>query len=170
MEPFSTLEIISDPSFPGYNIIKFSFITVSLIILGTIIYLLRESTYLEDRFEKDLFELLRLKPASMGRIAREWRKTNKRLESEEESDYKLAVLEADSLVNKVLERMEIEGEDLEEKLENVSEDQISNLGQLRIAHRTRNNIAHDPDYRVEKEEAKDLLKVYEKSLQDLKAF
>jgi len=46
---------------------------------------------------------------------------------------------------------------------------LPNLEEARAAHQTRNNIVHDPNYRLSLDEARKILAVYEKSLIDLQA-
>jgi hypothetical protein len=86
-----------------------------------------------------------------------------------ESEYKLAVIEADSVLDDILKRMGFAGQTLGERLEKLTSASLTNIEEVREAHKTRNNIVHDPNYRLSLDEARKLISIYEKALVDLQA-
>ena len=58
-------------------------------------------------------------------------------------------------------------ESLGEKLEEITPDILPNLEEVNEVHKMRNNIIHDPAYRLDLEEAKRILSAYEKAIQNL---
>jgi len=94
-------------------------------------------------------------------------KIKKRLEKGDESNLKLAIIEADEIVNNILERAGYKGKDMGERLKQISPSQIANINDLRRAHRFRNKIVHSPDVKINKEDAKRAIEIYQKIIQDL---
>lgn len=103
-------------------------------------------------------------------MEKNWAKITARLKAELESEWKIAIIEADSILNDILMRMGFGGETLGERLDKLTAAFLSNLQQVREAHKVCNNIVHDPDYRVSLDEAKRVVGIYEQALRDLQAF
>jgi hypothetical protein len=104
----------------------------------------------------------------MAKNREAFKKIMERLKSQNEDEAKLAIIEADDFLNESLNKIGYKKEQsLGEKLDETAPDIIPNLEEVREVHNIRNNIIHDPAYRLELEEAKRLLLVYEKALQSL---
>jgi len=112
-------------------------------------------------------DLVAFKSYEIKKFEKVWVKIKKRLESPLESEYKLAVIEADDLLNEILKKMKYKGESLGERLNQITADIISNIGEVRKAHDAYNNIIHDPDYQTTLEQAQKFIKIYEKAFQGL---
>ncbi len=161
-------EIISfliSPDFSGWLLIlKIVFLILALVLLILIIFALLRTTWFRWFVWSDLFEFLNYRPYGVKKFARRWLKIVSRLEKGSEAESKLAVIEADSLLDEILEQSGYKGEDLEEKLQSISEMILSNIKELKKEKKMRNNIVHDPDYKLSLEEAKKTLSIYEKAL------
>ena len=165
------IPFLLSPQFEGWLLTtKIAFIVLTfLFVIGIIIFLI-ESTWLKRLILEDTAEFLTFRPAGVRRIERVWLKTKVRLDTGLESEYKLAVIEADNILDDTLKRMEFSGETLGEKLRGLSAVSLPNIEEIKNAHQIRNNIIHDPDYRLSLEEARKTIDVYEKALRDLEAF
>ena len=167
-------EIISwliSPTFSGWLLIlKILFIIVALILLGFIIFALAKTLWLKRMWIWDLVEFFSFRPYGVRKVVKAWAKITARLETGLESEYKLAVIEADSMLNDILKGMGFGGETLGERLERLTAATLPNLEQIWGAHKIRNNIVHDPDYRLTLDEARKVLGIYEQALRDLEAF
>ena len=165
------ISFVISPSIQGsLLVVKIVFIFFSLFFLGGTIYFLFHTTWLKRILLQDLVEILTYRPYWIRKITRVWRKIIKRLETGLESEYKLAVIEADSLLNDTLKRMGYFGESLGERLEKLTKATLPNIEQVWEAHKTRNNIIHDPDYRLALDQAKGALAIYEQALRNLQMF
>lgn len=142
---------------------------LSLISLFLIIYFLLITKYLKLLFFQDFFEFLTYRPYGLRKIEKEWIKIMERLETGTEAEYKLAVIEVDSMLDNILKKMGYGGEKLRDRLKHLTQATIPNLETLLEAHEIRNNIVHDPDYRLSLEETKRVLAIYEKTFQDIQA-
>ncbi len=138
--------------------------------LGSIIFLLLKNTWLKRRFLEDLIEITTYRPFGVKKTFKQWAKISKRLEAKKEAEYKLAIIEADSLLNDILEKMGYKGEMIGERLKQLDSTALPNVEELWQAHKTRNNVVHDPDYHLTFDQAKKTVAIYEKALRDLEMF
>lgn len=162
------IQFLLYPNFTGWLlIIKIIFLFFSAFFLSFIIWALFNTSWLKKAFLQDLIEFLTYKPYGMKKFTKEWGKIKKRLETGLESELKLATIEADSLLNETLKRTGYPGESLGERLDKVTTDILPNLEEVRKVHEIRNNIIHDPTYRLSLEETKKALAIYEKALIEL---
>ena len=97
----------------------------------------------------------------------EWNKILEQGKSKNENDRKLAVIAADSLIEKILSSAGYSGENLGEKLKNIEPADLESLDALWVAHKVRNRIAHDVDYRIPREDAEQALALFQKTLKEL---
>jgi hypothetical protein len=148
-------------------ILKIIFSSVSFLFLVLLVYFLRKSSWLKLRYGVDLEDFLQAKIFREEKYEQIWFKIKKRLKKRSDSEWKLALIEADSFLNKILEKMGYEGESLGERLKKIDENFLSNLQEVWQAHKLRNNIIHDPDFKITKEEAERAFQIYEDSLRQL---
>ena len=151
-------------------VFKIIFIIVSIIFLVAIVYYLFNTSYLRHLFIYDLEDASSRKDYGRSRISRRWGKIKKRLEKDNEAEYKLALIEADKMLDDILKRMGYGEETLNEKLKRLSLSDVSNLEELLKANEICQNIVHDPDYRLNKEKAGEIISIFEKSFKDLGVF
>jgi len=162
-----SVQFVSEPRGLGFYIIRLVFIFLGLFLLGLTIYFLRNTSYLRFLILQDLVEFFTYRPYGIKRIGKSWDKILARLQTGDESEYKLAVIEAEDLLDDILKRMGYEGEDLGGRLSHLTAATLPNIRELWQAHQVRNNIVHDPDYRLSLDEARKTLEIYEKALRDL---
>ena len=162
------LSFITSPEFLLYS--KIIFISIGIILLAAITILLSKASWLKYRMYEDWTEFFVYRPFGVKKTFKQWAKILKRLETENETEYKLAVIEADSLLDEVLKKMGIEGEVLGEKLKQIKPGILPNFEEICQAHKIRNNIVHDPDYRLDLAEAKKVVSIYEQAFRELEMF
>lgn len=91
-----------------------------------------------------------------------WQQVITRLDSERESDWRLAVLEADVLLDEMITHMGYHGDSLGERLRGVEKSDFVTLDQAWEAHAVRNKIAHEgATFSLTEREAKRVIKLYE---------
>ena len=106
---------------------------------------------------------------NQGAIVARWQEVLYHMQSYKEAEWKFAIVEADKLTNDVLKRAGYEGESMGDRLTLINKDQISNIDELWEAHKLRNKVVHDVEYRVVYEEAKKAVVQYEKTLKEVGA-
>jgi len=100
-------------------------------------------------------------------MERDWQRIQKRLVKDDEANMKLAVIEADNLLDSVLKRMGLEGKDMGERLEKLTSQQLAALDEVWEAHRLRNLIVHQSTISVNKHQVERAVKSYEVALKEL---
>lgn len=124
--------------------IVFSIINIGLIVF--IAYIVRQ--YLRLREEPWPHEVAQEKPIHVitpkEEVWESWKGIQELLASPNPSDWNMAVLRADALLDEVLRRMGHEGDTIADRLKIVSPIQVPSLDRLWEAHRLRNVIAHEP--------------------------
>lgn len=79
-----------------------------------------------------------------------------------QSDWKLAIIEADSMLLSLLEQLGFKGENLGEKLKGVTQEKFRNLSLAWEVHTIRNKIAHEGlEFQLSLHEAKRIIALYE---------
>lgn len=96
-----------------------------------------------------------------GKLRAKWEKARAKLKSKNESDCKVAIIEADKIIDDLIKRMGYAGENFGERLNNITPGQIENIEDLKKAHEIRNRIIHDESFVLTKEEAKKTMDYFE---------
>ena len=165
------INFLIEPEFKGLLLyIKAAFILASTLLLLGIIVLTSKTTWLDRRTIENSVELMTFKPFKPKDDLRTWERIRKKIDGKKESDYKLAVIEADSLLEKLLEKTGCKGNTMEERLNKAKSVIAIDLSDVRKAHSIRNNIVYDPDYKLTFEEAKKTIDDYEKFFRNTEMF
>lgn len=96
-----------------------------------------------------------------------WKEIVKLSEAGQEPSWRLAVIEADKFFDEVLRRLGYSGETFNERLTQVHPSEIENINDVWNAHRVRNSLSHDVNYKLSEGEAKKAIQSYEKAMKDL---
>jgi len=164
------IQFIISPQLEGLAFLaKVIFIIFSALLFIGVIVFFRMSSWWRRLATEDMAEFLTFRPYGMSGIEKTWKKVLARLETGLESEYKLAIMEADSLLEDSLQRMGYRGENLEEKMNLLTPVIIPNLEEVKEVHRIRDSIVQDPDYKLSLDDAKKLIDIYEKALRNLQA-
>ncbi len=90
------------------------------------------------------------------------------LKKEITQSYAFSIIEADKLLDRALHEMGTQGKTMGDRLKRSSS-RFSELNSVWRAHKLRNAIAHDTDFEVSYQQAKNVLAVYKQALKDLGA-
>lgn len=80
---------------------------------------------------------------------------------------RVAIIEADTLVDTALKNMQIEGEHLADRLSNLASDDILSMPRIWRAHRMRNDLVHTPGFAVTPQDADRTMHDYEAFLKEI---
>jgi len=139
-------------------VFKIIFIVISIIFIIFIIYFSLRTTYLRLLFIEDIENSLSWKDYGQSKVLKKWKKIKKRLKKDSHLEHKLAVVEAAKLLEDILKKM---GENEISLADKLKELEIHNIYQ---------EIAENPDYKLDKGEAEKVISIIEKSLKELEAF
>lgn len=153
-----------------YSFLKIFFVTLDTAAIVFIIYVLLKTDYLQKWFLRDWMEFFNYHSYAMRRVTKDWNKIVRRVKTNSETEFKLAVIEADLLFNEVLKRCGYAGKTLQEKLDKINPDMLSDIDGIRKADRVYQHLLRDSKYKLDYEQTKKIIKVFEKGLKDLGAF
>ena len=106
-----------------------------------------------------------------GGVRRErWQTIIKKMESDNVSDWKLAIIEADTLLDEMVKKMGYHGENLGERLRRIEVSDFTSLQEAWEAHKVRNKIAHDSSdqFILTQREARRVIGLFEKVFREFK--
>ena len=163
--------ILSPPFQRTILAMKILFIASSVCFLISIMYSILKTHYIQWRFGEDLMEAFAKRPYyGVKKVSNVWAGIAAKMETGLASDYKLAIIEADGILDDIFGKIGYKGKTLGERLEKLSPDHFPDLDKLLEAHQVRDDIVRDPDYQLSLEEAKKVLAVYKESLKELGVF
>ena len=139
-------------------VFKIIFIVISVIFLAFIIYFSLKTTYLRLLLIENVENSLSWKDYGQSKVLKKWKKIKKRLKKDSHLEHKLAVVEAAKLLEDILKKMGKNEISLADKLRELE------------IHNIYKEIAEDPDYKLTKTEAEEVIEILEKSLKELEAF
>lgn len=100
-------------------------------------------------------------------VRKSWEYIRELANSSSPSDWNMAVLRSDALIDDVLRELGYEGTTLAERLKVVDPTKLQSLERIWSAHRLRNMIAHDPLVQHTRETIVHALRSYEQALKEL---
>ena len=151
--------------------IKLVFIFFTVVFFCAVIWFYYNSTYLQYKFLQDVSEFFSKEKYGLQKVSRNWNKIKKRADSGSESDFKLAIIEADDYLYETLQDMGYQGDTFEQLLENSDSKKIlSNMDEILQAHTVRNSIVYEAGYALDISTAKRILSIYENAIKNLAAY
>lgn len=100
-------------------------------------------------------------------VTDEWQEVKQFAVSDNPSEWNMAILRADALLDDVLQQMEHEGNTVKERLDTVDPTILVSYERVVSAHRLRNMVAHDPTIPHTRETIDHALNSYELAFKEL---
>ena len=154
---------LQDMLFP----VKLVFVFFTMFFFSALVYFMANSSYLKYQFFEDITEFFSWQAYGLREIANRWKKIQKRTERGTESEYKLALIEADDFLSEMLEERGFTGKTFEELINNAGKIMLPNLEEILLAHETRNSIVYNPDYKIDPDRVKKILAIYEAATKNI---
>jgi hypothetical protein len=155
--------------FSHLGMLEFFGLVIALVFFAGVIYFIIEMGWFTYRVNK--FRHVVLQSDTAKKHAQEsWKKIQEHFYRGGESDLKVAILEADKLLNDVLREAGVMGTQLGDRLKKATAQQIPNLNELWQAHKLRNQIAHEPNFKLKRDLAERGLDIYKAALKNLGVF
>lgn len=95
---------------------------------------------------------------SRGKYIKRWETILSRLESDNPSQYKVAILEADVFAEEILNSLGYHGSNMKERLDHMKDYDIETKDELVTAHAVRNRIIQESHFEPTREEAEATLR------------
>jgi hypothetical protein len=100
-------------------------------------------------------------------LASRWQKVTSLLNSDNQNDWKQAILEADTMLDEILSSLGYQGESIGEKLKRVQPGEFKSVQDAWDAHLVRNRIAHDGSaYQLTHHQANQTIQLYRKVFEE----
>lgn len=147
-------------------LIKALSLLVSLFFLVSGIYFTIRTNWLQLRIDRIRDVILRTN-IPKKRSIKAWKNIQKHFFAGSDSELKVAIIEADNLLDEALRMGGVKGASLGDKLKQLTEDDLKNIDEIWEAHKLRNKIAHEADFKMNRDTAERALGVYERTFQDL---
>lgn len=100
------------------------------------------------------------------RTVKAWRSVKRHFFKGDENSLKMALIEADKLLDEALKAAGFRGESLGDKLKKITEVQLPNLQEIWEAHKLRNRLVHEPNIKLNRDLAERALSIYQQTLRD----
>ena len=104
---------------------------------------------------------------AIGPLRERWNEVLGHLDAAQEAQWKVAVMEADKLVDDAMARTGFAGETFGDRLTNIEPGMLVSLGGLWWAHKIRNRVAHEMDYFLRYTDARQAIGYYQQALEEL---
>jgi len=141
---------------------EFSIVDVILLVIGIFIFVLIYTIFIiikKNRYNDEVDKKF---------IEENWKKIEELLSYGKEINYKLAVIEADKLLDYILKSMHFPGETTAERLK-MATYRFPRLHEVWWAHKVRNLVVHDVQYVLKYNEAKKVLHLFKEAYREMKA-
>ncbi|MDO8442761.1 MAG: hypothetical protein Q7S81_00670 [bacterium] len=152
----------------GSSLVWFQLVSILLsgLFIWGIVYIITKTSYFNGKVE-NYMDILGFGNLTKRRSLKGWEQIKKRIASPLQQDWKLAVLEADKIMNEILKMAGYLGTDLNKKLEILTKENLSNLDEIKKAHFLSDKIMKDPSMELKKEDAIIALKSFKKAFIEL---
>ncbi len=137
-------------------------ILLGLVLMMLCFYLITKLFALRKEEILELRQALKNINTEVGERDLQWASILEKLNSDNSSDWKVAIIEADNMLEELVTRMGYEGVNLGEKLKSVEPSDFLTLQDAWEAHKVRNAIAHEGGYELSKREARRVINLFER--------
>jgi len=139
---------------------------VSAFFIGSTIFFAIKTGWLATRVDR-IEDVVLKTDTPKRRSLKSWEKVQAHFFQGDDNSLKLALLEADKILDEALRLAGVRGENLGERLKRVTDAQLPNLQDIWEAHKLRNRLAHEQDFKLNRNTAERALAVYEQAFKDL---
>lgn len=150
-------------------IVKGILILITLALAGGFLYSFYHAWYFHPRFDLEKRKARKIFTLRDAVMKERWQSIMKKFSLGTPESARLAVIEADALVDAALKGMEVPGEHLADRLSNLETEEIVSMNKIWRAHRMRNDLVHTPGFMLGPEDTKMALQDYEAFLKEIEA-
>jgi hypothetical protein len=167
MMPFASIMNIA---WEIYDIVAVIFIIIDIVLVVGFFYVYRKAWKFHPNYEsKNGAGTTKVHRQTMHDIVmrERWHATMTKFALGTPEAARVAIIEADALVDAALKGMQIEGEHLADRLSNLESDEIKSMPRVWRAHRMRNDLVHTPGFAVSPQGAERTMRDYEAFLKEI---
>lgn len=142
-----------------------AFVFIVILAFDIIVLLLRMGKFTTE--VRKFFKGTGMKTIPKGQILKQWQMITQKSNSSNANDRKIAVIEADKLLDDILKQIGYKGETMADRLKKLVPFRYVYLENVWFAHKIRNRIAHEPDYDIDEYTTQKCIEGYEKFFKEL---
>ncbi len=152
---------------PALFVLKIVSVVISLGIIAELTYIVRKLTALRENERKLLYPEIVHPLAPPGNP--KWERILAHSESQNETDWRLAILEADIMLWDLLDQLSLPGETMADKLKAVEKSDFQTIENAWEGHKIRNQIAHEGvDFQLSQRETRRVIELYRQIFDEFK--
>ncbi len=145
----------------------FAVLLTAAFITGTIMIIIKTGWF-STRVDRIRHVILKTDMPKQ-RAKNAWATVQKHFFAGNPNDLKVAIMEADNILNDALRYAGVQGPSLGERLKSIKRGQIPNIEDIWEAHKLRNDIAHETSFSLKRDTAERALESYKVALKNLGA-
>lgn len=142
------------------------FSILNAIFIGFILMTIQKHSRLDKIFPDQTSVVVHTVPVDQE-VAENWEDIRRLANSQNPSDWNMAVIRADGLLDDALLKLGYQGETMADKLKIVDPTKLPSLDRVWSAHRLRNTIVHGPSENHTRETIIHVLRSYEQAFKEL---
>ncbi|MCR4325280.1 MAG: hypothetical protein NUV59_00525 [Patescibacteria group bacterium] len=135
---------------------------ISLILTALVIYCAIRIQQIRYH-ERTMFDAMAntVRAVNIPKTQLRWQRITEQMESDDEHRWRLAILEADIMLNELLDTLGYKGETMADKMKQVAPADLNTIDLAWEAHKARNRIAHEGTHaHLSKDEAQRIIGLY----------
>ena len=151
-----------------FAMIKYFLIFMTILfVIGIILIAVRVESGFKIRIKESIEKAMEMGRISKTKIGKEWEIILYNLDSDDYQDHKKAVVSAEELFNRVLKMANFSGSNIEDRLRKIPDKQLEFKDDIIWAHRLKKTISEDENFKIEHEEAKRAVYIFERELKNM---
>jgi hypothetical protein len=141
---------------------------ITIILMGVVIHLIHQLRE-QNSIAYNKIKAVDTPVTEAAQHAARWQIITDHLESSREAEWKLAILEADNLLEELVRQIGYEGDTLGERLKMADPREFKSIEGAWEAHKIRNRIAHDGvNFQLSEQEARRVIGLYERVFREFR--
>lgn len=162
------LEWIQDFFFGSLSVIWVLLIILFIVLFMFVIYIRLDIRSIDQENKKKFDEhFIKPKPKSIPLKNARWEHVEKLFASTNQNDWRVAIIEADTMLDELLQSYNFTGDNLGERLKNANKKILPTVQSAWEAHKVRNRIAHEGvNFKLSEREAQATKKHFEYVFRD----
>ncbi len=153
---------------PFLSVMKFILSLIIVLLIIAIIYVhIQTREARETRMRKR--ENIIVKDPSVAPKNERWEAVKKHIASDNQADWKLAIIEADLILDDIVSKIRPDGESIGDRLKKINQSEFNTIQDAWEAHKVRNRIAHEgSSFTISRPEAQRVVGLYENVFREFK--
>lgn len=149
-----------------FTMVQWIITILDALLIAFVIFTIRKLQNLQKQPLEEKESLVHIVPIK-EEIRTTWEEIKRLGNSDNPSDWNMAVLRADALFNDILGDLGYQGDTMADRLKIVDPTKLKSVDQIWSAHRLRNLIAHDPVEQHTRETIIHAIRTYEQAMKEL---